>query len=206
MDYKEYSDNELCSMICESSEDAKDILFKKYKYIIDIVIKKYIMSSLKLGIEYSDLYQEALVGFTDAINTFDENKDASLKTFITLCVDRRLQTSLIRARTKKNELLLQSLSLDYQKNEEELPLKEILSDNSKNDPLHNITVDEDYKELLNKIKKNLSESEYEVFKLMLMNKNYLEISDILNKRPKQIDNTMQRIKSKIKKILETTGD
>ena len=206
MDYKEYSDNELCSMICESSEDAKDILFKKYKYIIDIVIKKYIMSSLKLGIEYSDLYQEALVGFTDAINTFDENKDASLKTFITLCVDRRLQTSLIRARTKKNELLLQSLSLDYQKNEEELPLKEILSDNSKNDPLHNITVDEDYKELLSKIKNDLSESEYEVFKLMLMNKNYLEISDILNKSPKQIDNTMQRIKSKIKKILETTGD
>lgn len=206
MDYKEYSDSELCSMICESSEDAKDILFKKYKYIIDIVIKKYIMSSLKLGIEYSDLYQEALVGFTDAINTFDESKDASLKTFITLCVDRRLQTSLIRARTKKNELLLQSLSLDYQKNEEELPLKEILSDNSKNDPLHNITVDEGYKELLNKIKQDLSESEYEVFKLMLMNKNYLEISDILNKSPKQIDNTMQRIKSKIKKILETTGD
>ena len=89
---------------------------------------------------------------------------------------------------------------------EELPLKEVLSDNSKNDPLHNITVDEDYKELLNKIKNDLSESEYEVFKLMLMNKNYLEISDILDKSPKQIDNTMQRIKSKIKKILETTGD
>ena len=60
--------------------------------------------------------------------------------------------------------------------------------------------------MLNKIKNDLSESEYEVFKLMLMNKNYLEISDILDKSPKQIDNTMQRIKSKIKKILETTGD
>lgn len=206
MDYKEYSDNELCSMICESDEEAKDILLKKYSYIINVVIKKYIMASLKLGIEYNDLYQEALVGFTDALISYDDNKEASLKTFITLCVERRLQRIILKAKAKKNEILLQALSLDYQKNEEELPLKEVLSDNSKNDPLHNITVDEDYKELLNKIKNDLSESEYEVFKLMLMNKNYLEISDVLNKSPKQIDNAIQRIKSKIKKILETTGD
>ena len=83
MDYKEYSDNELCSMICESDEEAKDILLKKYSYIINVVIKKYIMASLKLGIEYNDLYQEALVGFTDALISYDDNKEASLKTFIT---------------------------------------------------------------------------------------------------------------------------
>lgn len=206
MDYKEYSDSELCSMICESDEEAKEILLKKYNYIIDLIIKKYIMASLKLGIEYNDLYQEALVGFTDALISYDENKDASLKTFISLCVDRRLQKVLIKAKTKKNEIILQALSLDYQKNEEELPLKEIISDNSKNDPLYNITSNENYEELLRQIKSNLSNSEYEVFKMMLLNNNYLEISKILNKSPKQIDNTMQRIKSKIKKILETTGD
>lgn len=206
MDYKEYSDSELCSMICESDEEAKEILLKKYNYIIDLIIKKYIMASLKLGIEYNDLYQEALVGFTDALISYDENKDASLKTFISLCVDRRLQKVLIKAKTKKNEIILQALSLDYQKNEEELPLKEIISDNSKNDPLYNITSNENYEELLKQIKSNLSNSEYEVFKMMLLNNNYLEISKILNKSPKQIDNTMQRIKSKIKKILETTGD
>ena len=202
MDYKEYSDSELCSMICESNEDEKDILFKKYKYIIDIVIKKYIMSSLKSGIEYSDLYQEALVGFTDAINSFDEKKDASLPTFITICVDRKLQKTLIKAQTKKNEMILQSLSLDYQKSMIDSPLKESLSDNLKNDPLNNITNDENYKELLNNIKLSLSSQEYEVFKLMLNGKNYQDISKILDKNPKQIDNTIQRIKSKIKKILK----
>lgn len=82
------------------------------------------------------------------------------------------------------------------------PLKESLSDNLKNDPLNNITNDENYKELLNNIKLSLSSQEYEVFKLMLNGKNYQDISKILDKNPKQIDNTIQRIKSKIKKILK----
>ena len=47
MNYEEYSDSELYSLICESDEDAKDILYMKYKYIIDIVIKKYAFTAMK---------------------------------------------------------------------------------------------------------------------------------------------------------------
>lgn len=200
MDYKEYSDSELCSMICENNEDAKDILFKKYKYIIDIIIKKYSLSAVKVGIEYNDLYQEALVGFTDALNSYDENKDASIATFITLCVERKLQNTILKAKTIKNKMFLQALSLDYQ-DDSESPLSEIISDNSKNDPLNNMTNDESYIELIEKIKNELSSSEYEVFTLMVSGLSYIEIAEQLNKNPKQIDNAIQRIKSKIKKII-----
>lgn len=202
MDYKEYSDGELCSMICEANEDAKDILFAKYKYIIDIVIKKYLLSSIKVGIEYNDLYQEALVGFTDAINSYVEEKDASLATFITLCVERKLQNTVIRAKTLKNKMFLEALSLDYQKNSEDSSLKEMISDQSKNDPLHNITNEETYKELLEKIKNELSSNEYEVFTLLITGLTYIEIANELNKNPKQVDNTIQRIRNKIKNILK----
>ena len=34
MNYQEFSDSELYSMICESDEDIKDLLYHKYKYII----------------------------------------------------------------------------------------------------------------------------------------------------------------------------
>ena len=200
MDYKEYSDSELCSMICENNEDAKDILFKKYKYIIDIIIKKYSLSAVKVGIEYNDLYQEALVGFTDALNSYDENKEASIATFITLCVERKLQNTILKAKTIKNKMFLQALSLDYQEDSES-PLSEIISDNSKNDPLNNMTNDESYIELIEKIKKELSSGEYEVFTLMVSGLNYIEIAEQLNKNPKQIDNAIQRIKSKIKRIV-----
>ena len=200
MDYKEYSDSELCSMICENNEDAKDILFKKYKYIIDIIIKKYSLSAVKVGIEYNDLYQEALVGFTDALNSYDENKDASIATFITLCVERKLQNTILKAKTIKNKMFIQALSLDYQEDSES-PLSERISDNSKNDPLNNMTNDESYMELIEKIKKELSNNEYEVFTLMASGLNYIEIAEQLDKNPKQIDNAIQRIKSKIKKII-----
>ncbi len=42
MDYQEFSDSELFSLIGECNEDAKELLYGKYKYLIDVLIKKYV--------------------------------------------------------------------------------------------------------------------------------------------------------------------
>ena len=201
MKYKEYSDSELMCLIKEENQEAKDILYDKYQYIVKIIIKKYIMASKKLNIEYSDLYQEALLGYSDAIKRYNEDI-ASLPTFITLCVDRRLQVVLKKAGSLKNKLMSDSLSLEHIYNEDQQPLKEILSDKNQNNPLNNLEIDEDYFDLLESIRQNLSKSEYEVFSLMVKHYNYIDIANILSKTPKQIDNTIQRIKNKIKLIIE----
>ncbi len=203
MEYDECSDSELFSLVCEENEDAKDVIYMKYKYIIDIVIKKYAFSAMKFGFEYKDLYQEALVGFTDAINSFKDDKNASLSTFITLCVDRRLQNTIKKAGRIKNKVFLDSLSLDHIYEQYEIPLKDVISDNSLNDPLVNMTKDEEFDELLNIIEKSLSSSEYEVYKLLINGLSYIEIANVLDKNPKQVDNAIQRIKNKIKIILKT---
>ena len=203
MNYEEYSDGELYSLICESDEDAKDMLFMKYKYIIDIVIKKYAFSAMKYGFEYKDLYQEALVGFSDALQSYQEDKNSSMATFITLCVDRRLQNTIRKAGRIKNKVLLESLSLDHVYEEYNIPLKEVISDNNEHDPLTNITKDEEFDELLEFIEKSLSSSEYEVYKLLISGLSYGEIAKVLGKSPKQIDNAIQRIKNKIKEILDS---
>lgn len=203
MNYEEYSDGELYSLICESDEDAKDMLFMKYKYIIDIVIKKYAFSAMKYGFEYKDLYQEALVGFSDALQSYQEDKNSSMATFITLCVDRRLQNTIRKAGRIKNKVLLESLSLDHVYEEYNIPLKEVISDNNEHDPLTNITKDEEFDELLAFIEKSLSSSEYEVYKLLISGMSYGEIAKVLGKSPKQIDNAIQRIKNKIKEILDS---
>lgn len=203
MNYEEYSDGELYSLICESDEDAKDMLFMKYKYIIDIVIKKYAFSAMKYGFEYKDLYQEALVGFSDALQSYQEDKNSSMATFITLCVDRRLQNTIRKAGRIKNKVLLESLSLDHVYEEYNIPLKEVISDNNEHDPLTNITKDEEFDELLEFIEKSLSSSEYEVYKLLISGMSYGEIAKVLGKSPKQIDNAIQRIKNKVKEILNS---
>jgi RNA polymerase sporulation-specific sigma factor len=77
-----------------------------------------------------------------------------------------------------------------------------LSDNKKNDPLENIVKDEKLAELVSSIKSVLSDMEYEVYSLMVNGLKYDEIATLLNKDVKQVDNTIQRVKNKIKKILD----
>lgn len=206
MNYPDYSDSELYSMICESSEEAKELIYNKYKYIIDVLIKKYLFTAKKLGIEYNDLYQEGLVGFADALNRYDESKNVQLSTFLSLCIERRLQNAVLKAGRLKNKLLLDSLSLDHTYGEFSLPLREMIQDQKNSDPLQGITKQEEYDELLESIRTTLSEQEYEVYNLMVHGLSYQDIALILNKTPKQIDNTMQRIKNKIRLILKEMRD
>ena len=203
MVYNNGEDDHLISLMRESSEEAKDILFNKYKYIIDIEIKKYINMAMMLGYDYNDLYQDALVGFTEALNNYREDKDAALSSFITLCVGRKLQVAVIKAGRIKNKLISESLSLDDKYQQYTSPLKDIISDNSLNDPLENIIQDEKLSDLTKMIESRLSESEYEVYALMISGLKYNEIALLINKNPKQVDNTIQRIKNKIKIILES---
>lgn len=201
MKYEDYNDQELIMMTRESSEEAKDILFDKYRYIIDIELKKYSNIANILGYDYNDLYQDALVGFSDALVNYRDDKEASLPSFITLCVDRRLQYSIRSINNKKSRFQSESLSLEYVYDNDSLPLMETISDNSQNDPLFKLMNEEEYKELNEKIKSVLSSNEYEVYEFMIKGLKYNEIALLLNREPKQIDNAMQRIKNKIKKIV-----
>jgi RNA polymerase sporulation-specific sigma factor len=202
MNYKEYNDGELLMLIKEEHEDAKNILFDKYYYIIDIIIKKYNRMGLALGIEYKDLYQEAMVGFADALNRYDENKEASLPTFISLCVERRVQAAIIKAGRQKNKIYKDVLSLDHEYPQYESTLAELISDDNKNDPLRNITDAENYQQLAKLIDDSLSKGEKDVYQLMKQGFDYKQIADILKKDSKSIDNAMQRIKNKVRRIVE----
>ncbi len=201
MNYTEINDEQLIHMIREDSEDAKDILYEKYKYIIDIELKKYKRVAYALSYDVSELSQEALVGFADAINNYREDKEASLSSFITLCVDRRLQVAIKKAGRLKNQMMKEALSLEEEYSASS-QLRDLLSDNLENDPLENILKEENYKELKQMIKESLSSSEYEVYTYMINGLKYDEIASLINKNLKQVDNTIQRVKSKIKKIVE----
>ena len=85
--YKDTNDAELLFMLNEESEDAKDILFKKYYYIIEQTMKRYAKIIAKSGVEYKDIYQEAMLGFADALDKYNDTKEAQLPTFITLCLN-----------------------------------------------------------------------------------------------------------------------
>ena len=199
MKYSDINDNELIYLIKENDDEAKDIIYDKYKYIIDILTKKYKKSAYVLGIEFSDLYQDAMLGFVDAIYSYNDEK-ASIKTYITLCVERKIYSCLKKATRLKNKIHHESLSLEYTY-EDDNSLKDILSDNNKNNPLENIITMENQNEVIDKIKEVLSDSEKLVFSLMIGGLYYKQIAKILDLSPKQVDNTRNRIRNKAKKVL-----
>ncbi len=201
MKYNEEDDTLLVDMICETNEEVRDSLYKKYEPTIKGVVKRYKNKALKIGLDFNDLVQEANLGFTDAINKYDYNKGSSLKTFITLCIDRRLIKVIEKQSAIKNKIIQESLSLDYEYDEGGLPLKEIIGDD-KLDPSKTYFEKETLDGIHKKIKKCLSSSEYEVYKYMLKGINYKEIAKILDKNLKQIDNTMQRVRLKLKELLK----
>lgn len=200
MKYNE-DDNFLFDMISESNEEVRNSLYEKYKPMIKFLVNKYYQTASKYGLDYNDLIQEANVGFTDALNSYDETKDASLKTFISLCINRKLINAIRKVQTAKNQMELSNLSLDYDYNKEGLPLIDVIGDVNA-DPLLKFSEKEEEKVLLSKIKKDLSTSEQEVFNLLLKGLSYKEIAKILDKNEKQIDNTIQRIRNKVKNILK----
>ncbi|NLA32789.1 MAG: hypothetical protein GX864_02480 [Mollicutes bacterium] len=98
-------------------------------------------------------------------------------------------------------MFVSSISLEQQADDAFNPLIDLISDGEDSDPLVKLTNKEDYQELVNKIKEILSDSEYEVYSLMINGINYIDIANLLGKTPKQIDNAIQRIRLKIKKII-----
>lgn len=199
--YKEYDDNELLYLIAEQNEDATNILYEKYKTIVAIKVKKYLRYANKIGLEYSDLYQEGMVGLSEAIEGFKESKETKFSTFANLCIERQIFSALTKSSRKKHNILNESLSLDNTY-EDNLSLLNFVFDKS-SDPGIYIENKERVEELYKKIVNNLTDLENEVFKLKINGFDYKEICEMLNKSYKSVDTALQRVKNKIKKILET---
>ena len=185
-----------------NNEEAKNELYLKYKYIVDIFIRKYYNIATFLNIDLHELEGEAYLSFSDAINSYHKDKNAKLSTFISLCVDRQIKKVLKKYSTEKARALNNTYSLDYDYNEEGTTLKDLIQDERIDDPLNTIESKENYEELITKIKDSLSSFEYEVFEFYINGFDYQTIATLTEKEPKQIDNTIQRLKHKIKDILK----
>lgn len=196
----DYPDTELINLICENSEEARDMLYEKYSYIVDIICNKYKKSAYYLSADFTELRQEALLGFSDALVSYNQDDSASLQTFITLCVERRVRNYVRKADTNKMRIMREVYSLEYQYDDSSSPLLETIGDNSQN-PENKLTEKEEIEELKKKIDDALSPSEKEVYELLLNEFTHEDIAQILNKSVKQVYNTAHRIRTKIRDIL-----
>jgi RNA polymerase sporulation-specific sigma factor len=194
------NDFELFDLVCENNEEATNCLFEKYKYIVDIVYNKYKRSAYALSIDLEELRQEAMVGFSDALVSYNQDNDASLKTFITLCVERRVRNFIRRSDTIKDKMLREAYSLDTPISEEGGSLVDAIPSNNLSNPEERMVEEESIKELKEQIDDLLSPLEKDVFELMVNDFNEENISEILNISLKQVYNCVSRIRMKLKDV------
>lgn len=196
-DLKDYNDYELVYLAQEQNEDALNIIYKKYEPIIYKKCRKY-LNFLK-GVELCDLIQECNIILLNAIKTYNQDNTTTFYTFITICIDRHLVNLYRKNLNNKNKILNESISLDYDFDDDK-NLTDIIEDET-NNPEIEFNKELNIVELYNKIIDKLTDLEECVFILKIQNFDYSEIASILDKDKKSIDNTMQRIRLKIKTVL-----
>ncbi|MDD3187133.1 MAG: sigma-70 family RNA polymerase sigma factor [Bacilli bacterium] len=198
MNYKDLNDNELIYYINDSSEEAKEILFKKYMPLIEKKAYRYKDILSKTGLEVSDLIQEGLLAINHCIDYFDSSKNITFYTFVSTCIDNRIINLITKNSSNKHKALNEAINYEMtDENGNDFILGDIISDNSYNP--EDVVVNKDSsEELISKAKAKLTDFECQVFDLKLSGFDYKEIAKALDKSPKSIDNALQRIKSKIK--------
>ena len=195
LNYRELNDNEILSYISEGNEIALNLIYEKYKPLINkIATNMHRRYCSNTSLEKNDLIQEGMLALNSAINHFKEQKDTLFYTYAKTCI-----SVVIGNNRQKNKPLNESISVEFS-NTDDLRVDVLLKDNHMNP--ENIIIDrENESELLDKINESLTDLEQQILQLKMDGFEYKEIALIVNKDEKSVDNAIQRIRNKIKKIV-----
>ena len=198
--YVNLKDEEIISQIRSGDKDALSYLLEKYKNLVNIKVSKYFM----IGAEKEDILQEGMIGLFKAIQSFNEQKQNSFKSFANICIERQLITAIKSSNRQKHMPLNTYLSLNtaaYDNNEDDsVELIDTFNSKTAEDPLETIMKREYYSEVEEAINKNLSKFEKQVLDRYLKGESYITIAKRLDSPVKSIDNAIQRIRKKALKM------
>ena len=203
--YEKWTDDSIIASIRNRDLDAMDFLCQKYKGLVKNKSKMYFMP----GADQEDLIQEGMIGLYQAILSYDETKNSSFSAFADIVVSRHILNAIRRSNRKKNGPLNHYISLDSAVGQK----TDLESDNGfsildtlilkRNQNPEELVIDkETYSVITYELGRQLSRFEKSVFELSSRGMDYQEIAKVLDKSPKSIDNALQRIKNKCKKLLE----
>lgn len=196
--YEKMTDEELVELSAAGDENATECILGRYKNLVRSKARMYFL----VGADKEDIIQEGMIGLFKAIRDFDCERQASFKGFAELCVKRQIITA-VKTATRQKHMPLNtyvSLSNPMYDGDSEGILEEVLPGTSETDPEHLFITKENAEYLNEKMKEVLSQLEKSVLALYLEGKSYQEISLILSRPQKSIDNALQRVKKKMEKF------
>ncbi|MDX6151364.1 MULTISPECIES: RNA polymerase sporulation sigma factor SigH [Marinococcus] len=179
---------------------ALERLIEKYRHLVRAKSRSYFL----IGGDYEDIIQEGMIGLYKAVRDFRGDKLSSFRAFAELCITRQIITAIKTATRQKHSPLNSYISLDKPVYEEdsERPLLDILVETHAKSPEDLLIIREKQEDMETKIGSVLSELEQQVLQLYIDGRSYQEMSGLLGRRNKSIDNALQRIKRKLENCEE----
>ena len=200
--YENIPDEQLSRKLRGGETAIMDYIISKYKYLVIRAAKAIYL----IGGENDDLIQEGMIGLFKAVRDFDTNQETSFYSFAELCISRQMYTAIKLSQRQKHMPLNSYVSLyDIKKSDfddKQSPLIEQLEIETNNNPEELFLDKERMQMLVEELNERLSDMERRVLHLHLQGEDYRSIAELLNKSPKSIDNALQRIRQKMRTILE----
>lgn len=178
---KAFSDEQIIELIKKGEYIYLGVIIERYRALINSLIA----NSGNPPSDFEDLFQESTMALTAAIKSFDSSK-ASFSTFASLCIDRAIKNQNRSSSAGKRVPIDMITSIDDIEITDEKSPEAILIEK------------ESLLKLKNNIKLELSDLEYRVLCAYLSDKSYSDISEKLGISIKSVDNTLRRIRTKLK--------
>lgn len=186
LDLKHLSYEQLVALAQNGDNKALFYIISRLTLLVNKICSTFHCYTL----DTDDLVQEGMIGLISSINSFQKNPNsASFKTYASICISNRIKSAIRTNSRHKHKILSNSLSLEID-----------VVDLSASTPEENLISIENYKQIVAFLYQTLSSFEMEVLKLYLAGYSYTKIAHHLDSTAKSIDNALQRVRRKLRKL------
>jgi RNA polymerase sporulation-specific sigma factor len=180
---------------------AQTVLLERYRRLVRAKGRGFFL----VGGDAEDVQQEALIGLYKAIRDYQVDRQASFRAFAELCITRQIITAIKTATRQKHQPLNRYVSISAGRPDDEggeRTVEDLIDVRAVTDPADLVVSYERVDSMRAAMADMLSGLEVEVLQLYVDGKSYQEISEMLGRHVKSVDNALQRIKRKLDQHLQ----
>ncbi|MDR1815622.1 MAG: sigma-70 family RNA polymerase sigma factor [Clostridiales Family XIII bacterium] len=200
MNYAQMPEERLVELAKGGDGEAYECLYASCRDMLRSKANLYFM----VGADRDDVIQEGMIGLLKAIRSYDPQAGASFRTYAELVVKRQILNAVKMAGRKKHTPLNESLSIDVPVSDGgagEDAIEEALAAGEGADPEQLVLLADLFAYVGSNAPQLFSKLERRVWDLFTEGRNPAQIAAALGKPPKSVENTLQRIKKKVEKLV-----
>ena len=193
------SDAELLYMLNQRSACSLELIMGYYRRLVWKRAHEAMSDRSLEGVDVDDFFQEGSIGFYQSLYGFRIDKNVGLAFYINLCVGSSIKTHLRKFRTISYRLINSKNSLDLHISEDDsLTLMDTIACDQFNSCPANMATYEEINTIRMQYVASLPVLQQNIFEHHEMGFSYKEIADQLDISAKDVDNTIQKIRRRVK--------